>query len=88
MELLLAFLLGLGSSGIVAYVVYRRQRVESVASEKKLADLVQEALDNTTHLRFTIATVRNGQSELRNDVAKLVALMSESLAEPEPKGST
>jgi len=98
LELLLAFLIGLASSGVVAYVVYRQQRRDSAISEQRLAYLMERALKVTEGasevLHSTVNVIDQRQrdvqeeiSELRSSFTSALQSFAQDLARPLPRPS-
>jgi len=97
MDLLLALLIGIASSGIVAYLVYRRQRSDAAVSEQRLAFLMEKALRATQGaaeaLHTTVAMLdlqhRASQEELdqiRESFAIGLQALSRDLRQPRTRG--
>jgi fido (protein-threonine AMPylation protein) len=79
MEILLAFLVGVGSSALVGYIVYRRQRRESLRTE---ASLLQRLTEHGEALGLAMSTtlmVAGSTARLERDVSILRRQLTSAL---------
>lgn len=83
LELLFAFLIGVASSGVVAYVVYRQQRRDSAISEQRLAYLMERALKVTEGasevLHSTVNVIDQRQRDVQEEISELRSSFTSAL---------
>ena len=75
MELLVAFLIGIATSGVVAYFFYKRQSVDTTVSEQRITFLVEQVLKENREasevLHTTMAVVSDQQHDVKQDLDHL-----------------
>ncbi len=71
MELLLAFILGVASSSVVGYVIYRRQKTEAAKSERRLVVLMEQQLLQSGRMFSTVSMVTEQQEVLQRDFEEI-----------------
>jgi fido (protein-threonine AMPylation protein) len=79
MEMLLAFLVGVASSAVVAYLVYKRQRRESLQTESALLQRLTEHGEDLGLVTSTTLMVADSAARLERDVSILRRQLTSAL---------